>query len=97
MLEEGYEGYLGGPGEGNRDDGILFQFEIYLKKRAKNHQRDYRIPQVNSDLTFGNNIQHVMDRIIETLEKDREFGRRTDRSLSACSRLNSMNEDLPVS
>lgn len=47
VLEEGYEGYLGGPGEGNRDDGILFQFEIYLKKRAKNHQRDYRIPQVN--------------------------------------------------
>lgn len=36
MLEEGYEGYLGGPGEGNRgDDGILFQFEIYLKKEQK--------------------------------------------------------------
>lgn len=30
------EGYLGGPGEGNRgDDGILFQFEIYLKKKSK--------------------------------------------------------------
>lgn len=35
VLGEGYEGYLGGPGEGNRDDGILFQFEIYLKKEQK--------------------------------------------------------------
>lgn len=30
------EGYLGGPGERKRgDDGILFQFEIHLKKEQK--------------------------------------------------------------
>lgn len=95
MLEEGY---LGGSGERKRgDDGILFQFEIHFKKIAKNHQREYRIPQVNSDLTLGNNVQHVKNPVIETLKKERELGRRTDMSLSAGSRLSSTREDLLVS